>query len=139
MIFDAETSTITGAWGDDDENTELSESARSKKLSDMLESLCSEELYLNVHTLGFPSGAIRGQILASEHSDICEPPSLISGRVVSDNKIVLEFDKPVIDGSLSFTSIEMPIGEFLTIDSISTYHSSYGHGIVIIQTEDSFA
>ena len=137
MTFDAETGRITGVWGDDDENTELSESARSKKLSDMYEALCSEELYLNVHTLGFPSGAIRGQILPSAHSSICEPPSLVSGRAVSDNKIILEFDKPVKDDTLSFTSIEMPMGEFLTIDSTSIHHSSYGHGIVIIQTEES--
>ena len=137
MAFDTETGIITGTWDDDDENTVLSDSERTKKLSETLASLCSENLYLNVHTTGFGSGAIRGQILSSEQNILCDHPSLISGRVISDTNIVLEFDKPVVESSLSFTSVEVPTGHPLTIDSLSTDHSSYGHGIVIIETVES--
>ena len=109
MTFDAQSSTVMGIWDDEDENTDLSDSAQSKKLSEMLSEMCSEKLYLNVHTAGFPSGAIRGQILPSENSSICDPPSLVSGRIVSDNKIVLEFDKPVISDLSHFTNLEIPV------------------------------
>ena len=137
MTFDAQTSTIMGVWDDEDENTELSDSAQSKKLSEMLFALCSEKLYLNIHTTGFTSGAIRGQILVYENSNICDPPSLISGRVISDNKIILEFDKPIISDLSHFTNLEIPVGKSIPIESLSVHTSSYGHGIVIIQTGES--
>ena len=137
VTIDAEENMIIGTWGDDDENLTLSESERSKKLSDMLESLCSEELYIDVHSTGFLSGSIRGQILPSENSNICDSTNLISARIVSDNTIILEFDKPVTSDSISFDSIELPIGNLLDVDSISVHSSSYGHGIVIIEVLDS--
>ena len=55
MQYDAATGTITGIWDDGDENTSNPDHhLHSKKLSDVMQDLCNEELYVNIHTTSFP-------------------------------------------------------------------------------------
>ena len=50
--------TIGGVWDDSDRN----EDTGSRMLSEMLAYLCAGELYINIQTVNYPTGALRGQI-----------------------------------------------------------------------------
>jgi hypothetical protein len=56
MTFDASTGTITGIWDNSDD----------APLSDMMNNLLSDDLYFEVHTAGYPDGAVRGQIILND-------------------------------------------------------------------------
>jgi CHRD domain len=53
LVIDPVAGTLSGIW----------DAADSVSLADFLDDLEAENLYLNVHTAAFPSGAIRGQVL----------------------------------------------------------------------------
>jgi hypothetical protein len=138
MEFNATTGTITGIWDDSDENTTSdNHHLHSQKLSTVLEDLCSENLYLNIHTDDHPTGVIRGQILVDENSDVCEAPNYISGRAVSEHEIVIEFDKPMshLHDHL-ITGLEMPHETDLNINQISQLVTSFGHTFAIIEVDE---
>lgn len=61
---------LGGVWDDGDENLE---GAPSLKLSDSIETLCSGNAYVNVHSVDHAPGVIRGQI---------EPTSRVCRRLV---------------------------------------------------------
>jgi hypothetical protein len=53
---------ILGAWDDEDENPALPAGLGSVALSDAFGELCAGGLYVAIHTVADPAGAIRGQI-----------------------------------------------------------------------------
>ena len=64
--------TIFGIWDDSDEGTAPNENGRTKKLSNSLDALCTDEVYINVHSAGFAAGEIRGQILKTPDNVLCD-------------------------------------------------------------------
>ena len=63
---------LTGIWDDGDEGSIPSENGRTKKLTTSMAALCSDEVYINVHTEGFSHGEIRGQILKTPDNILCD-------------------------------------------------------------------
>lgn len=65
---------VTGIWDDGDSTCPLdnpsdpcySDPATSKPLSDYVDELLNGDVYVNIHTTDFPSGEIRGSLLAVE-------------------------------------------------------------------------
>ena len=68
LVIDPVAGTLMGAW----ENTDVN------PLSGQLANLKGEDLYLNVHTITFPPGEIRGQVLLAPPSP--PPPRLMRSR-----------------------------------------------------------
>lgn len=64
---------LAGIWDDGDANPDLPSNLASIGLSDALDDLCAGNLYVAVHTTGFPAGAIRGQIEPSGR--VCDKPA----------------------------------------------------------------
>lgn len=68
------TSSLTGIWDDSDENlgpNNTLDSGDSVALTDALDELMAEELYIQIHTFGYRQGELRGQI-----TQIPEPATL---------------------------------------------------------------
>jgi hypothetical protein len=62
MTYDATTGTINGIWDNNDVTS----------LSSMLGALSSDNLYFQVHTKGYPDGAIRGQITFNDDPEVAK-------------------------------------------------------------------
>ncbi|MFZ8923052.1 MAG: CHRD domain-containing protein, partial [Nitrosopumilaceae archaeon] len=60
MTFNATSGTISGIWDNND----------TKSLSSMLSALSTDDLYFQVHTVGYPEGAIRGQIIFNNDPEV---------------------------------------------------------------------
>ena len=52
---------LTGRWDDGDETGAAPN--QSKKLTDYITELNNEEIYVQMHTVAFPTGAIRGEFV----------------------------------------------------------------------------
>ena len=79
---DVSSSTVSGIWDNGDE--EFTGAGGTKQpfdsfgLSDALADLEAGNLYFQLHTQGFPNGAIRGQIIAAPDSSAVPEPSTLA-------------------------------------------------------------
>ncbi len=142
LVIDPVAGTLTGVWEDSD--------PANANLSDMLEALRNEELYINVHTVAFGGGEIRGQIIpqglvhvvtaagfAFDHVDITiNEDDTVRWELVRGFHTVTEGTDGTIDGDELFHSdldLGTPVFEFtfsdmsdVVIDYFCAIHFDFG-------------
>jgi len=130
------TGVVAGIW----EVGDASDGQTNSDLTDWYDELCTDGLYLNIHTpAGTPgaTGIIRGQIEVADHSTVCDAPSLLGLALINPTTVMATFSNPLNTASLAtgdFAALDL---NGTSIGSVSGHTNPHGRGVVIMTLDSA--